>query len=207
MDPSCCSDKVGGIGIMLLHTRSHSQHVGVEDDIQRIHAHLLRQQAISPFSYLYTALITGGLSFFVEAHHHHRSAIALHVARMLQELLLTLFQRDRVHDALALHALQSCTNHLPIRGVDHHRYPGDIGLCSNHIQEVHHLGLGVEQAIVHVDIDYEGTISHLFSGDTNGLVVTFLLNQSQEFARTCHIASFANVHELHLRRYLQQFQS
>ena len=207
VDPSSSTDKVGCIGIMLLHTRSHSQHVGVEDDIQRIHAHLLRQQPIGSFCNLYTALVTRGLTFFVEAHHHHSSAIALHVARMFQELLLTLFQRDRVHDALTLHALQSCTNHLPIRGVDHHRHPGDIGLCSNHIQEVGHLGLGVEQTVVHVDIYHEGTIGHLFSGNTNGLVVALLLNQSQELPRTSDVTPFSDIHKLHLGRHLQQFQS
>ncbi len=207
LDPTRSTDEIERIGIVLLHTCGHSQHVGVEDDVQGIHAHLLRKQFIGSLGYLDTTFVAGGLTFFVEAHHHHSSTIALHVASVFQELLLTLFQRDGVDDALALHTLQSCTNHLPIRGVDHHRNLGDIGLGSNHIEEVHHLGFGVEQAIIHIDIYHEGAIGYLLASNTNGLVVTFFFDQAQELARTSNVTSLAHIYELHLRRYLEQLEA
>ena len=207
VNPSCRTDKISGIGIMLFHPRSHSQHVGVEDNIQGVHSHFLRQQTIGPLGNCYTTLVARGLALFIETHHHHSSTIALYVASMFQELLLTLFQRDRVHDAFSLHTLQARTNHLPVRGVDHHRHLSDIGLCSNHIQEVHHLGLGIKQAVIHIDINHEGTITHLLTGNANSLIVTFFLYQSQELARASHVTAFTHVHELHLGRYLQQLQT
>ncbi len=89
MDPVCCLDKVCGVTVVLLHTSGHSQHVGVEDDIQRIHAHLFRQQTVGPFCNLYTTFVTGSLSLFIEAHDYHGSTIALDITGMFQELLFS----------------------------------------------------------------------------------------------------------------------
>ena len=117
---------------------------------------------------------------------------------MLQKLRLTLLQRDGVDDALALHTLQSRLDHLPVGRVDHHGHTGDIGLCSDTVQEIHHLRLRIQQTVVHIDIYHERSVSHLFAGYTECLVVVSFLNQSEELARTCHITTFAHIHKLHL---------
>ena len=92
MDPRRGTDKVGGIGIMLLHTRGYSQHIRVEDDIERIHTHLFGQYLIGSRGYLDTAFVGCGLTLFVETHHHYSSTKPFHVACMTDEGLFALFQ-------------------------------------------------------------------------------------------------------------------
>ena len=92
LNPSCCTDKVYGIVVVLLHTRGNGQDVRVEDDVQRIHSHLVDQQVVGAFGNLDTPFIRRGLSLFVEAHHHNGRAKPFYVARMLQENLLAFFQ-------------------------------------------------------------------------------------------------------------------
>ena len=200
LDPSGGFDEVGGIAVVFLHTRRHSQHVGVEDDIQRIHPHLVDEQSIGPFGNFYPTLITRGLTLFIETHHHHRSTIAHHIAGVLQEFRLILLQRDGVDDALSLHTFQSRLDHLPVRRVDHHRHTGDIGLRSDTVQEVHHLCLRIQQTVVHIDIYHEGSVSHLFTGNAERLVVVSFFNQPEELPRTCDVTSFTHIHKLYLGR-------
>ena len=193
--PRSSLDEVGCIAVVLLHTRSNGQYVGVDDDVQGVHAHLLGQDPVGPFSNLYAPFVARGLSLFIEAHHHHGSPIAHYVLGMLDEHLLPFLQGDTVHDTLALHALQSCGNHLPLTGVDHHRHLGNIRLCSNHIQEVHHLGLGIQQTVIHVDVYHKGAILHLLTGDGHSLLVFLLLDESQEFPAARHITAFTHIDE------------
>ena len=206
MNPLRSTDKIQRIGIMLLHTRSNSQHVGVEDDILRQETHLVNQQPVGPFCYFYPALIRGSLSLFVEAHHHHGSTHALHVACMTQKHLLTLFQGDGVHDTLALHTLQASHNHIPLTGINHHRHTGNIRLRSYQVQEMHHLCLRIQQSVIHIDIDDHGTILHLFACYLQSLLVALLLNQSQELTGTGHVTAFAHIDERSLAG-IQEFQA
>ena len=180
--PTCRPYEVSCITVVLLHTSRHSQHIGVEDDVVRVDADLADQQAIGPLSYLDTSLVVGGLTLLVETHHHDGSAVSFHVAGMIEKPSLALLQGYGIDDALALHTLQSVLDDLPVGGVDHHRHPGDIRLCSDAVEEVHHLGLGVEQSIVHIDINHEGAVGHLFAGDADGLVVILLFDEAEELS-------------------------
>ena len=201
------TDEVGCIGIMLFHTCGDGEDIGVENDVQRIHPHPFGQYLISPLGYLNPTFIAGGLPLLVEAHHHHSSSIAHGVFSMGNELRLALFQRDGVDDALALHTFQARLDHLPVAGVNHHRHLGDIGLCCNHIEEGLHLLLGVEQPVVHIDINHEGPVLHLLTGDGHSLVVVPLLDQSQEFPRASYVTPFTNVGELHRWGDVEQFEA
>ena len=46
LNPFGSADKVDSLGIMLLHTRSNGQDIGVEDDVERVHTHLLGKNLI-----------------------------------------------------------------------------------------------------------------------------------------------------------------
>ena len=116
------SDKLQGIIIMLLNPRSDRQDIRVEDDIQRIHPHLLCQQFISTLSNLYSPLIGRSLSLFIEAHHDDSRTKALHISRMGKEDFFTLLQRNRIDDTLTLQTFQTRRDNVPFRGVNHHRY-------------------------------------------------------------------------------------
>ena len=70
-----------------------------------------------------------------------------------------------------------------------------------------HLGLGIEQAVVHVDVNHLCAILYLLAGDAECFVVFLLVNQSQELARTGHVASFAHIHKVVFGLHLEQFQA
>ena len=195
MNPLGGTDKFHGIIVVLLHTRSDSKHIRVEDDIERIHSQFIYQKAISTLGYLDTSLIGGGLSHFIEAHHHDGGTIAHHITRMREEYLFTLLQGDGIHDTLTLTALQSGKNHIPLRGVNHHRHLGYLWFCRYHIEEVHHFRLGIQQSVVHVYIHHGCTICHLLTGYTDGFLITFFINQSQELPTTSHVTAFAYIHK------------
>ena len=114
-NPSGSADKVDGIVVVLLHARGDGQHIGVENDVQRVHPHPLGQYLVGALGNLYATLVAGGLSLFVETHHHHGSTETLHALGMTYEHFLALLQRDAVHDALALHALQRSLDDFPFR--------------------------------------------------------------------------------------------
>ena len=206
-NPPRSPDEVCSIAIVLWHSRSHSQHVRIKNDIQRIHTDLLCEQTIGTRGNLNTTFESSSLSLFVKAHNYHGSTKALHVTSMIKELCLSFFQGDRVDNALALYTFQSGSDNLPVRGVNHHWYTGDIGFCSNAIQEIHHFCLSIEQTVVHVYIDDEGTVFDLFAGNGKCLFIVLLLNQPQELTRTSHITTFANIDKLHVRRHIKQFQT
>ena len=195
MNPLGGTDEFHGIIVVFLHTRSDSKHIRIEDDVERIHTQFIYQETIGTLGNLDTSLIGSSLSHFIEAHHHNGGSIAHHITRMREEYLFTLLQGDGVHDTLTLTALQSGKNHIPLRGVNHHRHLGDLRFCRYHIEEVHHLSLGIQQTVIHVYIHHGCTISHLLTGDTDGFLITFFINQSQELPATSHVTAFAYIHK------------
>ena len=113
---------------VLLHPGRDRQDVGVEDDVRGLVAGLVDQQPVRALADLDLAVDRVGLALLVERHHDDRRAVALDPPGLLQEVLLALLQADRVHDALALHALQAGLDHRPLRAVDHDRHARDLGL-------------------------------------------------------------------------------
>ena len=180
--PAGGANEVQGVAVVLVDARCHGQHVGVEDDVAGAEAHFLGEYAIRAAGYLRTSLEGGGLSLLVEAHDDDGGSHALHVAGMADERLLAFFERDTIDDALALHALQSGHNDAPLAGVDHHGHTGNVGFRGDEVQEVGHLVLGIEQRVVHVDVDDECSVAHLLAGDADGLVVVALLDEPQKLS-------------------------
>ena len=195
MNPLGGTDEFHGIIIMLLHTRSDGKHIRVEDDIERIHPQFIYQEVIGTPGNLDTSLIGSGLSHFIEAHHHDGGTIAHHITCMGEENFFTLLQGDGIHDTFTLTALQSGKNHIPLRGVYHHRHLGNLRFCRYHIEEIHHFCLGIQQSVVHIHVHHGCTICHLLTGNTDGFLITFLINQSQELPTTSHVTAFAYVNE------------
>ena len=194
-DPGSRTDEVSSVGIMLLHTCGNSQDVRVEDDVLRMHPHPFCQYLIGSLCYRDATFIGSRLAFFVEAHHYDSSPVAHHVFCMLNKLLFTFLQRDGVHDALALYALQASLDNPPVTGVDHHWNFRNVRLGGNHVEEGGHLCFGVEKTVIHIDVDDKCAVIHLFTGDADSLVVVLFLDQSQELTRTSHVTPFTNVDE------------
>ena len=101
---------------------------------------------------------------------------------MTEEQLFTLFQRDAIDDALALYTFQACRNHIPLATVNHDGHAGNVGLGGNQVQEMRHLSLGIEQAVIHIDVNDQRPVFHLFAGYLQSLLIVLLLDESQELA-------------------------
>ena len=72
---------------------------------------------------------------------------------------------------------------------------------------MHHFLLRVEQAIVDIDVEQLCSILHLLTGNGERFVIFLFVDQSQELARTSHIAAFAHVDEVALGSHLAEFQT
>ena len=181
-----------GVVVMLLHTRSNRQHVGIEDDVLRREADLLGQDSIGALGNCHLVLDARGLAGLVEAHHQNGGTVASDKAGLLAESFLALLEADRVDDALALKAFQPRLDHRELRAVDHDRQPGDVGLGGDQVEEGGHGRFGIEHPLVHVDIEDIRATGHLVVGNIeSGLEISFL-DQARELARAGNIGAFAD---------------
>ncbi len=195
LDVLHCVDEVHRVVVVLVDAGRHREDVGVEDDVFRREAHPIHQNAVGPLADLELAGTGIGLAHFVERHHDDGGTVAAQQSGLLDEFLLPLLHGDGVDHRLALHALEAGLQHLPLGGVDHHRYPGDVRLAGNQVQEAHHGRLGVQHPLVHVDVDDLGAALHLLLGDVEGLVVEPLLDQPLELGRAGDVGALPHVHE------------
>ena len=101
-------------------------------------------------------------------------------ARLAQELVLALLQRDRVDDPFALQAPQPGLEHGPLRAVDHDRQARDLGLGRDHVQERRHRLLALEQVGVHVHVEHVGAAAHLLERDVDRRREVARLDQAPE---------------------------
>ena len=192
---------------MLGHPRGDGQDVGVEDDVLRRKARLLRQEAVGTRAHLDATLAGIRLPLFVEGHHYHGGTVAAQGAGVQEEFLLAFLQRYGVDYTLSLHTLQPRLDDPPIGRIEHHGDTGDIRLGGDEVEEIDHLRAGIQEAVVHVDVDDLRPIFHLLAGDTEGFVVFLLVDEAEELARTGHVAALAYVDKIILRFHLQHIQS
>ena len=179
-DPACGPYEVYGIVIMLLHACSNGKDIGVEDNVERVHAYPACKNVICTTGYGYTPIVGGSLSLLVEAHHDDSSSMTHYIPRMGDKGLLALLQGYGVYDTLSLSTLQASHYDLPLAGVYHYGHLGNLRLRGYHIEECHHLSLGIEQSVVHVDVDDHCSILHLPARDVESLLVAFLAYKPQE---------------------------
>ena len=101
---------------------------------------------------------------------------------MREEHLLALLEADAVGNALSLHALEAGTYHVPVAAVHHDRHAADVRFAGKQIEEMCHLALSVQQAVVHIDVDDHGSVFHLTAGYLERLFISTFLDETKEFA-------------------------
>ena len=165
-------DEVDGIIVMLFEAGGDREDIGVEDDVLGRKADA-GEQLVGPLANLDLARLGVGLPDLVERHDDDRSAIGHAFARMREEGFLALLHADRIDDRLAGNAFQARLDHGPFRAVDHHRNARDVGLGGDELQERRHRIFGVEQALIHVDVDDLRAVLDLLARnlDRRGIVV------------------------------------
>ena len=138
---------------------------GSKIEILRREADLVDEQPVRPLADRDLALDRLGLALLVERHDDDAGAVAAHRARLLEERLLPLLERERVDDALALDALEARLEHRPAGAVDHDREPRHLGLGRDEVEERRHRPLAVEQVGVHVHVEEVRAAAHLLERD------------------------------------------
>ncbi len=191
-DPTRGVDKVDGIVVVLLHAGGHGEDVGIEDDVFRRKADLVNEDSISPFADANLLFVGRGLTLFVEGHHDHRRAILEHMRGVAAKCFFANFQRNRVHNALALQALEPGLNHFPLRRVHHEGGFGHFRLAGQQLQEARHRRDAVDHALVHADVDDVGAILHLLPGHADRFFEFAFLHQPGELRRTRDIGPLAD---------------
>ena len=200
-------DEVHGVVVVFLDAGGHGEDVRVENDVFRREAHFIDQNVVAALADFTFARGGIGLADFVEGHHHHGSAIALAQLGVMLESVDAFLHRDRVDDALALNALQARFDHLPLGGVDHDRYAGDVWLAGNQVEELDHGRLGVEHPFVHVDVDDLGAGFDLLQGDFQGFGVVFFADQPGELGGTGDVGALTDVDEQRVAVDGERFQA
>ena len=114
-------EEVHRVRVVLLDAGRDREDVRVEDDVLGRKADLLREDAVGARGDRDLALDGRRLALLVERHDDDGGAVAAHEAGVRPEGLLALLQADRVHDGLALEALQPGLDHVPLRAVEHDR--------------------------------------------------------------------------------------
>ena len=199
-------DEVDGVAVVFLDTGGDGEDVGVEDDVLRRESGLLGEEPVGPLADRHFALDFGRLPLLVEGHDDDGGAVATDRPRLPEEVLLPLFQADGVDDPLALEALETCLEHLPVGAVDHHRNPGNLRLTREEREELRHHRRAVEHPLVDIDVDDVGAALHLLPGDADGLLVTLFADEPGEGLRAGDVRPFADDREAALGTDLEHLE-
>ena len=172
--------------------RGARKHQRVEDDILRRNPVLLRQQLVRPLRHRQLALARERLRLqlvLVDAAHHQRRAVVVRDRHHVLELLLAVFQVDRVDDALPLAVGQRQLHRRRIGGVDHDRR---LDLADQLLVErrdvLHLVAVRALQAHVH-DVR---AVLHLPARDLGGLFPLLFRHQVLEQPRPDHVGPLAH---------------
>ena len=109
-------------------------------------------------------------------------------------------ERDRIDHRLALHAFESGLDHREFRRIDHHRHAGDVGLGGDQIEERDHRLFGIEQALVHIDVDDLRAVLDLVARHRERGRIIAGGDELAEAGRAGDVGALADIDEGNLRR-------
>ena len=194
-DPARRLDEIDAVVAVFVYAGGDGKDVRVENDVLGGKARARCQQLIGALADLGLARKGVGLALFVKGHHDHRGAVAPAQFGLAQELGFTLLHADGIDDGLALHALETGFDDLPLRRVDHDRHARNIRLRGDEVQETHHRRPGIEHRLIHVDVDHLGAVLDLLACHSEGLVVLFGEDQAGERLGAGDVGALADVDE------------
>ncbi len=159
------SMKVEPVTGVLFDAGRDGENIRIENDVGRIEANLLGQHRVRALADADLALDRIRLPLLVERHDDHGSTVVAAQLRLPDERVLAFLEADRIHDRLALHALQARFDNRPLRRIDHDRHARDVRFGRDEIQESDHRLLRIEHALVHVDVDDLRAVLDLLARD------------------------------------------
>ena len=207
LDEFDCLDEVQAVAVVFLDAGRHGKDVGIKNDVFGREIQLLGQQLVGAGADFHLARDSVGLTHLVEGHDDHGRAITAHQSCLVEEGLFAFLHRDGIDDALALKTLEAGLEDVPLGGIQHHRDAGDVGLGGDQIDEAHHRRLGVEHALVHVDVDDLCAVLDLLAGHFQRFFIFLLADQAAEGGGAGDVGAFADIHEQGFGAYVQRLQA
>ena len=195
LDLASSVDEVNAVVVVFFHARADRKNVRVKDDVLRVEAKLFDQELVSAAANAHLLSFSRRLPFLVERHHDDGGAVTLHDLRVMQELFLTTLEGDRVHDALALAALQASLDDVELGRVNHERNLGGVRLGNEQVHKARHGSFAVDQAVVHVDVNDVRTVLDLLERDGESLLKVTIDDGLLEDGRARNVAPFTEVDE------------
>ena len=180
---------------MLLDAGGDGEDVRIENDVLGREADLIDEDAIRSLADADLVFVSRGLALLVEGHHHRGGAVLFDLRGAFFELRLAFLERDGVHDALALQALQTGLDDLPLRGIDHDGHLVHLRLGLQEDQKLRHHRHAVDEALVHADVDDVCAALDLLTRDGDGFFEFVFLDELREFRRASHVRALAD-HEV-----------
>ena len=205
-DPARRLDEGDAVAVVLVHAGGDGKDVRIEDDVLRRKADAVDQNVVGARGDRLLLLERVGLARFVERHDHDGGAVAAHQLGVADEGVLAFLERDRIDHGLALHAFQPGLDHREFRGIDHHRHAGDVGLRRDQIEERGHRLFGIEQALVHIDVDDLRAVLDLIARDGKRGGIIAGGDELAEPRRAGDVGALADIHEWNFRRQREGFE-
>src|SRR5690606_9326555 len=110
LDPFGGLEEVNGVGFMFIHSSRYRKDIGIKNNVVPVEPYFLSQDIITSFTYFAPSLIGIALPFLVQCHDDNRRPKALDHLGLMDEVLFSILQTDRIDDPLPLHALQAPQN-------------------------------------------------------------------------------------------------
>ena len=200
-------DEIDRVVVVFLDAGRDGEDVRIEDDVFRRKSDFFRQQFVCARTDFHFARFGIGLALLVEGHDDDSRTVREHLARVLEENLFAFLQRNRIDHAFALQTAQTRFDHRPFRRIDHHGHARDVRLGSDEVEIFRHRHFGIDQALVHVDVEDLRAVGDLLARDFDGFVVAIVLDELFELRRTCDVGALADVDEQQFRRDDQRFEA
>mmetsp|Transcript_9613 Transcript_9613/g.35640 ORF Transcript_9613/g.35640 Transcript_9613/m.35640 type:complete len:434 (+) Transcript_9613:2110-3411(+) len=200
-------NELDGILVVFLDTSGNGENVKIENYVLWWKINLLYEQIVGTLANFKFTLTCGCLSLLVEGHDNYSSTVASDQSCLLEEFLLSLFERDGVYNAFSLKASKPGLDNLHFGGVHHHWNFGNFWLRSNQFAEAIHCKFSIQKTFVHVDIENLSSFLNLRSGHLKSFRVLIFQNEILETTRSCNIASLSDIHKVSLFCENEWFQS
>ena len=180
---------------MLLDAGCNREDIRIEDNVLGIESDLVHEKTVGAGADPDLVVLGGCLPLLVEGHDDHRRTVAPGQLCPLKKGLLSILQTDGIQDAFSLKALHPLLQHRPLGAIDHDRYPADLGVGCEQIQEGHHHFFAVEHSFVDVHIEDIGSALDLLTRHRKGRLIISGNDELRETGRSGDIRPLADHHE------------
>ena len=156
-------DKINCVIIMLFNACGYRKNIRVKNNILWRETNFINQYAVRARANFKFSIRGVSLTLLIKSHDNNGCSIPQTQFRMLNKLILSLFERNRIHDCLTLNTFQTSLDYRPFRTINHYRHTSNIWLGCRKVQESGHSRFTVEHAFVHIHINNLSAILNLLT--------------------------------------------